>query len=375
VTAAPRGYAVIGSGVVGAALAGALAARGAPVTLLDRDRPGRATTRSSLAWCNANEKTPRAYYDRNLAGMRAWAALASTMDGENWFRPVGNLEWSADPGALTERVRRLADWGYAARMIDPVTAAALEPGITLPPGNPALAWFPEEAYLLTEPLVDRLVARAEGFGASVRTGDAGRVVDVTEGEVRTASGPAVTAGVVVCCAGRWTPELAGRFGPPVPLLRWDEPGSEAPCLIVRVGPVAEPVPRRLLHTPEVVLRPHPDGLLHLEAEDARVDLHTPERDLRGWAAELLDRARRIVPGLAGARVVEHRVCVRPIPVDWHPIVGPVGDRGYVVVTHSGVTLGAHLAELVATELTEGRDVPELAPYRPTRFDSTASLGS
>jgi glycine/D-amino acid oxidase-like deaminating enzyme len=128
---------------------------------------------------------------------------------------------------------------------------------------------------------------------------------------------------------------------------------------------------RLLHTPDLALRPHPGGLLHLEAEDAAaaVDLHTSEPELRRWAAELLRRARRTIRGLDDARVVAHQVCVRPLPPDGQSIVGRLpGIPGlYVAVTHSGVTLAAHLSRLIAAELTTGTPPAPLAPYTPARF--------
>jgi len=65
------------------------------------------------------------------------------------------------------------------------------------------------------------------------------------------------------------------------------------------------------------------------------------------------------------------------------IVGwlPGAPGVYVAVTHSGVTLGAHLAALIAAELLSA-DRPgdagqaELAPYRPGRFtgDSVPAAG-
>jgi glycine/D-amino acid oxidase-like deaminating enzyme len=129
-----------------------------------------------------------------------------------------------------------------------------------------------------------------------------------------------------------------------------------------------------VHTPEIYLRPHPGGLLHLEAPDAAVDLHTPDPDLRHWAAELLRRAQQAVRGLDQARVVEYRVCVRPMPVDGQSIVGPLpGTHGpYIAVTHSGVTLAAHLSQLIAAEMTDGTQPAELTPYRPSRFLSAAT---
>ena len=133
--------------------------------------------------------------------------------------------------------------------------------------------------------------------------------------------------------------------------------------------MAPPGPTRVVHTPEVHLRPHARGLVHLEAPDAAVDLHTPETELRRWAEELLRRARRAVRGLHDACVIGYRVCVRPMPTDGQSIVGWLPGAGglYVAVTHSGVTLGAHLARLITAELTGGAAAAELAPYRPDRF--------
>jgi D-hydroxyproline dehydrogenase subunit beta len=367
---ASRRVVVIGAGILGASVAARLAAAGLGVTLLDQDRPGRATSRWSFAWINSNDKGPRPYHDLNHAGMRAWAELAPDLDGDAWYRPSGHVELAASRAELDSRVQRLADWGYPARLVDVAEAAALEPALRVPPDATA-AFFPDEGYLLTEPLITRLVAYAESRGAEVRTGEPGRVTGLDTGphappRIRTASGPALEADEVVCCAGRWTPDLAA-----VPLVPWRTRGSAAPGLVVRVGPVPPPGPVRLVHTPDLALRPHPGGLLHLEAEDAAaaVDLHTPEPELRRWGDELLHRARRTVRGLDDARVVELKVCARPLPLDGESIVGRLpGAQGiYVAVTHSGVTLAAHLSRLITADLTTGTPPAELTPYTPVRF--------
>ncbi len=369
---------VIGAGVLGAAVAARLASAGVHVTLLDQDQPGRATSRWSFAWLNSNDKSPRPYHDLNHAGIRAWAGLAPDLDGAAWYRPVGNLELAtteAARAALTARVHRLASWNYDARLIDPAQAAELEPALRLPapalrltePAIMAAAWFPGEGYLLTEPLIARLVARAESQGAEVLTGDQGRVVALTP-QVRTAAGAVLAADEVICCAGRWLPKLLSAPDL-IPLIPWETPGATAPGLVVQVGPVSPAAPARLVHTAEICLRPHAGGLLHLEAPDAAVDLHTPDSDLRRWAAELLRRAQRTVHGLDHARVVTYHVCVRPMPADGQSIVGRLpGTPGlYVAVTHSGVTLAAHLASLITADLTTPTPPPDLAPYRPARF--------
>jgi D-hydroxyproline dehydrogenase subunit beta len=364
---------VIGAGILGASVAARLASAGQRVTLLDQDEPGRATSRWSFAWLNSNDKAPRHYHDLNHAGIRAWAELAPGLDGGAWYRPVGHVELAAPPDSpdsgagaaeLAARVSRLTEWGYPARIINPAEAAALEPSLRAPAAG---ALFPEEGYLLTRPLVARLVAQAKSHGAEVRTGEPGRVAGLEPGatpRVRTATGAVLEADEVICCAGRWTPDLAA-----VPLIPWRIPGSTAPGLTVRVGPVTPPGPVRLVHTPDLALRPHPGGLLHLEAPDAVVDLHTPEAGLARWAAELLRRAQQTVRGLGDARVVDYKVCPRPMPIDGQSIVGrlPGAPGVYVAVTHSGVTLAAHLSRLITEDLATGTPPADLTPYSPGRF--------
>src|SRR6266849_2100256 len=86
-----------------------------------------------------------------------------------------------------------------------------------------------------------------------------------------------------------------------------------------------------------------------------------ERSLAAVAAHL--------PALAGGRVEATRVGVRPMPRDERPMLGRVsGLEGfYVVVSHSGVTLGPLWGRIVAAELLEGAVDPRLGPYRPARF--------
>jgi glycine/D-amino acid oxidase-like deaminating enzyme len=260
----------------------------------------------------------------------------------------------------------------------------LEPSLRLPRPAPEVAWFPGEGYLLTGPMISRLVDHAAAQGATVITGEPGRVTGFgahpdSAGPgwaVRTAAGQVIPADVVVCCAGTQVPRLAELAGAaaPVPLVPWAGPGATAPGLVVHAGPAGSPGLTRMVHAPGVHLRPHDGGQVHLEAPDAAVDLHTPGEELRRWARELLDRARRVAGGLDDATVTGYRVCVRPMPADGQSIVGwlPGAPGVYVAVTHSGVTLGAHLAALITAELLGadqpgGADEAELGPYRPGRF--------
>jgi hypothetical protein len=163
-------------------------------------------------------------------------------------------------------------------------------GCSPPPEQQATAaWFPGEAYLLTEPLIARLVADLTRRGGTLLTGEPGRVTGLDAGpvdtaRVRTAAGAEIEADQVLCCAGRWTPALAALAGAAgtVPLVPWDTPGSPAPELVVRAGPVTGPGPARVIHTPRIALRPHPGGLLHLEAPTGRRTCTPPRPNCAGW---------------------------------------------------------------------------------------------
>lgn len=86
----------------------------------------------------------------------------------------------------------------------------------------------------------------------------------------------------------------------------------------------------------------------------------------GHARRLLAAAAAYLPGIAGARIEQVHLCLRPVPLDGYPVVGPsrACPDVYAAVTHSGVTLGPLLGRLIAQELLDGVATELLAPYRP-----------
>ena len=365
---------VVGAGIIGAALAARLMEDGAAVTIVEAEQPGRGTSGSSLAWVNANGKPPRAYHDLNAAGIRAWREWAGKLGGD-WFRPGGSLHWAEKGGAarLAEHVAALAEWEYPARLLSPAQALQLEPDLAIPDDVREVAYFPDEAYLLTVPAIQTLLRYATERGADLVTGDAVSELLVAGNSVRgvrLASGTEIAADTVALCAGWRTPSLAAQLGVEVPLVPVDAPGSSALCLVAWTNPAPVRL-SRYLGTPGLDFRPAEGGRIQLEAGDIddAIDLSTDAAELAAHAVTLLQRARGILPALAGTALAEHKVCIRPLPADGYSIVGrPAGVNGcYMIVTHSGVTLAAHLAALAAGEILAGRDEPTLAPFRLQRF--------
>jgi glycine/D-amino acid oxidase-like deaminating enzyme len=361
--------AVIGAGIVGSSVAYRLSEGGAEVVLIDGAEPGSGTTSTSFAWINANNKLPRDYFELNVAGMGEHERLGDEIGGD-WLYSTGNLIWVVDEEQenLEKRVERLRSWSYAAEMLPASTVSKeLEPEATFPDPNLQIAHFPEESWTEAPALTRTFVEAAVRNGAHKHFGHAVRGIEV-EGEgvmLHLESGDAVHADVVVNATGAKAASVAEMVGRELPL-------DVFPGLLARVAVSGEPL-RHLMHTPRINVRPDGPGyvLLHHDSVD--------ERLTGGFAgtedplcAELLERARLVLPALEEAEVVEARYGMRPVPADGHSCVGALsGIPGYYeAVTHSGVTLGPLLGRLLAREILTGEVDQLIAPFRADRFPET-----
>ncbi len=354
---------VIGAGVVGASVARALSRRGVPVTVLDAQAPAARTSGASFAWVNANEKLPRPYHDLNARAVELYHGLHAEL-GPGFFFPAGNLEWATGVGAdrLVEKVSRLHAWGYRAEIIDRNRACRLEPGLILPDGRDAVfAFYPDEGWVDVPALVSRFLAEAAGLGATILFPVRALDLIVASGRVtgvRTGVGD-LEADAVVDCSGAQAGRILEPLG--VAIKRRFMPG----LLATFDSPVAV---NRVVRTPEVHLRP--DGRGRVVAGGPR-DLDAGLQDGRGWEliAALHERACRILPGLTATALRQTVVGVRPMPADGLSAVGPAGpvEGYYLVFTHSGVTLGPLIGELLADELVTGNPSPLLEEFRPDRL--------
>jgi glycine/D-amino acid oxidase-like deaminating enzyme len=361
--------AVVGAGIVGASVAYHLSKSGAEVVLVDGAGPGSGTTSTSFAWVNANNKLPRDYFELNLAGMREHERLRDELVG-GWLHPTGNLIQATDEERenLERRVERLRSWSYAAEILPASTInEKLEPQAVFPDRETTIAHFPDESWVDAPALTRTLVQAADRNGASTLFGSVAHGIEVGVNGVTVSleNGDMVRADAVVNATGAGAAPVAGMVGRELPL-------DVFPGLLVRVAVPGEPL-SHLLHTPRINLRPDGPGyiLLHHDSIDERLtdDFAGAEDPL---CAELLLRARRVLPALEEAEIVEARFGRRPVPADGHSCVGGLSRLPgyYEAVTHSGVTLGPLVGRLLAREILTGEVDPLIAPFRPDRFADT-----
>jgi glycine/D-amino acid oxidase-like deaminating enzyme len=364
----PR-IAVIGAGIVGAAIAFRLAEKGAEVMLLDRAEPAGGATAASYAWINANEKLPRDYYTLNAAAMEEYRRLAWRLAPAPWYHADGNLIWFSDPTAATElaiRVERLRDWGYAAEML-PANRVVddLEPGLRggiADQGTP-LAWFPKEAWVDAITMTERLVEATRNAGGRVLLGPAREVIAIERDDGRVSAvtlrgGQAIAVDAIVNAAGVNAPAIATMVGRGLPM-------APSPGLVVRAEmPDGSDPPRRPVETDVVAIRPDGPGRVML-AFDTGGDVAPGPAPLGSLplndpiVATVMAYGAATIPALAAAQPTQALVALRPIPADGYPSVGGIAAiPGYFeAVTHSGVTLAPLIARSLRDDTESGCRLP------------------
>lgn len=365
---------VVGAGVVGASVARALADRGDDVHVVDMGAPGSGTTATTFAWVNANSKEPLDYFELNVAGMRAHHQMGDDTPPTPWWFPTGNLMWCQDgieSERLDARVEILRERGYTATWLSSQQVKSLEPDVTVPHGA-SVAYFANEGHCLPALLLAHLLGQARDRGVRIHMATQVLGFETTRSGVRVVlDDPQVgelTVDAVVCCVGRWTSDLLSSRV--VPMLG---PQRDEAVTLGYLG-TTSPIPARLsrvLTTPGLNVRPAGGGRLVLQSLDLDpTDGAVPMPSRTGSLAHtMLDRLADLFP-VTGESLRFEELCLgrRAMPADGRTVSGylPGSDRIYVVVTHSGITLGPLLGSLVAAEL-HGTPSRMLSPFRPDRF--------
>lgn len=350
---------IVGGGVIGTALAAALAGR-AEVTLLERGSLGEGTTAASMAMVHRQQPAP-SEYDQRLRDL-AWKRYEPHLD-ELTHTKVGSLYVAeSEPFAdqLREAAPELRELGVETDYIDAeeLSGFGVEAGI-------GAIHTPEEGYFEPDELVEHFSARARERGARIETG-----VEVTgidpggEVEIATTDGE-FAADAVVNAAGPWAPAVDRLVGLEFPLRHTRGPILSFSC-------PRDPEPFTLFER-GLYCRSHPEGL-HVgrfatdfeagERLDPDETLSVPEP-----FREEVEEFAGTVPAIREREVVDEWVGVRTVTPDGRPLVGGTGVENYHVATGMsglGVTLAPAVADLLADRLL-GAEHELLEALSPARF--------
>ena len=346
-TGAAMRVAVVGSGVVGAAISWSLADRGAAVTVIDPGDSTANTSRGSLAWLNVSSTRDETYATFRARSLRLWKAIAG--------RPgcpaslSGSCLWGQRFEDLAARAAWLSNLGWPARILTGAEFARQQPGIAIAPR--AVMHVPEEGVADPRRVGPWLLEQACALGArTVR----GRVKEIDRG-VRLSDGTRLAADAVVAAAGAATPDIVAPLGARISVDR-------RPGLLVRTRP-APPLATGYIGGDRVNFWQDSEGAILAGVEQRGAEGPDSPEQLPQW---ILCELERLYAAPARLSTAEILIRDRPVPADGLPIVGPLPSMPnvYVAVTHSGMTLAPLIGKLAAAEIMTGRAEPDLSGYRP-----------
>jgi glycine oxidase len=366
---------VVGGGVIGTAVAFALAGRGVRVTVLERGSAGRGTSAVAAGMLSpqAEAEGPSPFLDFGLACRARYGdwvrevSAAATMPID--YRPTEVLNLALTAERVTElKARR--DWqrplGLRAEWLSGDEARRLEP--ILAAGLPGALLLPEEAWVDAASLATALVAAASRRGVRFEEPVAvtslvlsgGRVTGVLAGDRR------LDAGAVVIAAGAWSSRIAGL---PLPL-DWIEPRRGQILILRRPGPDL----RHILYTHGAYVVPRAGGelIVGTTVEEAGYERVATAGGLRS----IVTAVARYAPAIEEAAIVSVAAGLRPQSRDGMPLLGPHARLpGLVFATghfRNGILLAPLSGELVAEAIVSGRTPDLLAPFLPDRVPLAAA---
>ncbi|WP_442981280.1 NAD(P)/FAD-dependent oxidoreductase [Rhizobium sp. S152] len=407
--------AVVGAGVIGAAIAFELQRRGLQVTLIDKGEPGRGTSYGNMAsvaldfaagsgpstwrkipgwlldpegpvWLRPSYALkmlpwflrfilagrPSRLREIEDAGMSLSAhaladfrAMLSAIDAPGLMTDEGCLaiyeteaEFAGDRGHV-EMMRR---YGFQFDVLDGGAIRELEP--TLSPAIPKAVLLPDNKSIRNPyELVVKLAASARALGASFVSGVVRNIQKSGDGTavVLLEDGQRITSDFVVLAAGVHTRTLAEKLGEPIPLEteRGYHTQIMKPGIDMRYSVIW---PHRAFMITPTAGGIRVGGNVELAGLDAAPDFRRPR--------VLVRHAQRAVPGLKVEDTTEW-MGHRPSLPDTIPIISSSSKMpGVWYATghgHLGLTYSATTARLIADMVTGAKLAVDVTPFRINRF--------
>lgn len=356
--------AIVGAGVIGAAIAYRLACRSAlHIVILERGTPGcEASNAAAGVLAVASGQARRGVLldlRRRSANMfpDLVAALEEESKEELGYRRAGLLSLAfsdSEAAALRDLTAHRATQGMRCEMLERAAVLSLESAL-----NPAVcagALFPDDCSIDSARLVAALVTGAQRRGVTLRRQATVRELAVEADAIllRLPDGD-VHAQTVVVAAGAWSGDLLAANGTKLPLRPARGEMAAVRSTTWRI--------EHTLSTGDGYLVPRVGGEVLIGSTTAFVGFD--KRVTESGVATLLARAAEMVPAVRRASLVRSWAGLRPCPTIRRPIIARLPHCENVIVAtghhRNGILLAPITAQMV-TEMVLGR--PPSVPLQP-----------
>lgn len=378
---------IVGGGVIGTSCAEALSREGWQVALLERF--GLAAGASSACQSGVGYGPFSDDYDLRLdfAAMSAYQDRVATGLAVDYERGGALLVCGPEEeGVVKGRLDHLRALGFTCHWLDQVALRELEPNIS--PDIVGAALLNDVGQVSPMRVVVEMARQASERGALIYVDTELVGIEQAHGKVIAAltnRGRLVTE-TVIFASGAWSRQIGKFVGLRIPV--WPlkghvlvtepmkgilghystEAGYEtgvAATLQMEIGDDG-PSGRPQVAT---VLQPLPSGQILIGSSREFVGL---DREVnRERLSQIAQRACRVVPKLAGLRIIRTYAGLRPWTPDGRPLIGPTQQaEGVVLATgHAGEgnTRALLTGRLIADLLTGRKSPIDPAPLSPDRF--------
>lgn len=363
--------AVVGGGLVGAAVAWGLARLGGRIAMLDEGDDAKRASRGNFAlvWVQSKGLGMAEYAGWTVRSSEAWAGFADEVAREtgvdaHFERPGGfHLVLSeAELEARAQTLKRLHNQphmvGYETSILGAAEVRKMLPDIG--PDVVGGSYCPLDGHVNSQKLLRALHTGFVRNGGHYLPGRRVNGISARDGSFRlsTPTGE-LAAGKVVLAAGNANMTLAPMVG------------LSAPMLPERGQIIVTERTERFLRHPVVTIRQTDEGTVMIG--DSREEATDPAGMTPAINTTMAARAVRMLPRLARLNVVRTWSAIRVMTADGFPIYeqSRSAPGAFVVTCHSGVTLAANHALAIAPMIAKGALAPELEVFSARRFDALA----
>lgn len=363
--------AIVGGGLVGAALGYGMRDLGKRLAILDEGDVAHRAARGNfgLIWVQGKGLGMPSYGAWTQRSAREWRAFADDIAASTAvdvaLRQMGGVHVCLTRDELDARAARmsqlLAQPDFPRYGIDVLDRAGVQSKVGQVGDIAGGTWSDLDGDCNPLRLLRALRAGvAAAGGALLSDHGVDRIERAGDGFVLHTTQGAVACGRVVLAAGLGNARLGPMVGLAVPV----SPNKGQVLVLERLP--------RFLDVPVETIRQTDDGTVMIG--DAQQDMGLDTSQDTGVMAAMAARAAQVFPALRNARVVRAWSALRVMSRDGFPVYAQSSSQpgAWVVTCHSGVTLAAVHARVLAPAIREGALPRECARFGLERFDVRAA---